>query len=132
MSAALTDLNAARHLSAPIGLNPTDERLLALYPRWRALMAEWDAVSDRIEETDCAGYALHRQLASVTEELRTIEAQIIGAGGYGPIGAIAKLAALRTMARSGTTDAIHAATAEAITVLARSIDIEPYEYEATT
>lgn len=109
-----------------------DEKLLALYPRWRALMAEWDVVGDRIEETDCAGYALHRQLASVTEELRAIEAQIIGAGGFGPIGAIAKLAALRTMARSGTTDAVHAATAEAIAVLARSIDIEPYDYEALT
>ena len=112
--------------------NAADERLLALYPRWRALMAEWDAVGDRLEEAGCAGYALHRQLASVTEELRAIEAQIIGAGGFGPVGAIAKLTALRTMARSGTTDAIHAATAEAIAVLATSIDIEPYDYEATT
>lgn len=109
-----------------------DERLLALYPRWRALMAEWDVVGDRIEETDCAGYALHRQLASVTDELRAVEAQIIGAGGFAPTGAITKLTALRTMARSGTTDAIHAATAEAIAVLTRSINIEPYDYEATT
>lgn len=108
-----------------------DERLLALYPRWRALMAEWDATSDRVEETDCAGYALHRHLASVSGELRAVEAQIVGTGGFGPIGAIAKLTALRTMARSGTTDAIHAATAEAIAVLARSIDIEPYDYEAS-
>lgn len=106
-----------------------DKRLIALYPRWRAIMAEWDATSDRIEETDCAGYALHRQFASVSKELRTIEAQIISTGGFGPIGAIAKLTALRTMARSGTTDAIHAAAAEAVSVLARSIDIEPYDYE---
>jgi hypothetical protein len=116
---------------APVRMNTADERLLALYPRWRALMVEWDATSDQIEETDCAGYALHRAVASVSEELRTIEAQILGIGGFGPIGAIAKLAALRTMARSGTTDAIHAATAEAVSVLARSIDLEPYDYEAS-
>jgi hypothetical protein len=120
-----------RLVYAPVRMNAADERLLALYPRWRVIMAEWDATSDRVEETDYAGYALHRQLATVSEELRTMEAQIIGTGGFGPIGAIAKLSALRTMARSGTTDAIHAATAEAIAVLAKSIDIEPYDYEAS-
>lgn len=50
---------------APPRMNASDERLLALYPRWRALMAEWDTTSDRLEETDCAGHAVHRQIACV-------------------------------------------------------------------
>ncbi|MGE4249033.1 MAG: hypothetical protein AB7F09_06570 [Parvibaculaceae bacterium] len=109
-----------------------DQKLLALYPRWRAAMAEWDAINDQLEADGCNGYVLRRGLESVGRERERLEAQILAVSGYSPAGAIVKLTALRTMTRNGDTDATKAAMAEGIAVLALAHGIEPYDYRSVT
>lgn len=128
---APADLDRVRQiLNAPIAINSADRSLIELYPRWRTSMAEWDAICGRLEKSDGDSYALRRGLASVAREREALEAEIIAIVGYGPAGAVAKLTVLRTMTRSGETDATKTATAEAIAVLALAHGIEPYDYQS--
>lgn len=130
---APADLDRVRQiLNAPIAINSADRSLMELYPRWRAAMAEWDAICDQIEKSAGDSYALRRGLATVSREREALEAQILAVSGYGPMGAIVKLATLRTIIRSGETDATRAATAEAIAVLALAHGIEPYDYRSVS
>lgn len=120
---------ARQILATPLALNSADRSLAELYPRWRAAIAEWDAISDRLEKQSAGdSYALRRGLASVAKEREALQTQILAIVGYGPAGAVAKLAVLHTMTRSGGTDATRTAMAEAIAVLALAHGIEPYDY----
>ncbi|MBK1866406.1 hypothetical protein [Taklimakanibacter albus] len=100
-------------------MSAADERLLALYPRWFAAMAAWD---------DDEGSMLPSFGTGKPARLRDMERIMLAAEGHGPIGAIIKLCIHRTRMR---TDGCSAAS-EAITLLARSMGIEPYGKEVST
>lgn len=118
MSAAVIDRNSARRLPALVRLNPIDEKLLALYPRWYAAMAAWDDGEGSMRPSFGAGKPAR---------LRDMERIMMAAEGHGPIGAVIKLCIHRTRMRS---DGCVVANEE-IALLARSMSIEPYDHEAS-
>lgn len=99
--------------------NQADQFLLALYPRWFAAMAAWD---------DDEGSMLPSFGTGKPARLRDIERIMMAAEGHGPIGAIIKLCIHRARMRADGCSA----TSEAITLLARSMGIEPYGKEVST
>lgn len=115
----LDEREAAQFMPVPGGPNPVDKRLLALYPRWFAAMAAWD---------DGEGSMFPSFGTGKPARLRDMERIMMAAEGHGPIGAVIKLCVHRARMR---TDGCSAAS-EAITLLARSMGIEPYGKEVST
>ena len=112
-------MNIAIRLPSSRAPRQTDEMLLALYPRWCAAMRAWDDGEGSMRATFGTGKPAR---------LRDMERIMMAAEGHGPIGAIIKLCIHRTRMRGdGCT-----ATNEAIALLARSMSVEPYDYEVTT